>query len=1380
MLHLSTKHLNNDDLARLQAPGRTNFLPVPSLPGVPNNSPNPGNCPSCGNDYAEGARFCRDCGLAKPSQAALVSMRNEVPRSEIKRNVSFGPTSVSDLSAAAQALPNAPPRLIARLQELELDSLLALCERLEGRLSKPKRSNRIKASEAELDDLCESLADPDAMPSPQIRQQQQQQQQLRYLTQLREAKQAAAEGFAPPPTSTTRPILRSDAHAPGMHAPTPSPSPSTQAPSTSVGTSAEPPDGQKSIPASKQEVLDALLLELNELLEKAPSQSHVGQAPAASPGGPSPCGSPTPKPEAPEPSPKPAKAGAIANSAGPLPVEEQVKPAKPSAAFLDTVSMLQDGLRTLVERFSDEVAQASAELKAENERLLAEIAELRMQPRDPVTILSAQHRMEESPAEAILGPAVSEAEPTPMAMATRMQPDLAVRFQPEERIDIPGGPPEQAPECPDVEAPEGEGREASGAGSLPTFAARSQWVQELQAGQADWGENAEEFEKATRPLRCSCVCLHELSRKRMLWDLLGLLLLIYDLVMTPWQVAFGQVGTVSEVMTWVLPVYWAINIFMTLFCTSFSSGGVLHSNRKAMVWRYLTQGFLLLDLLTTLLDLAVLTTFYDLPQSAYQSLRSLVLNKDVYLAIQAARLLRSIRVSRNLLGVRARIRSELWRALGTMAFSTLLLLLGAHIIACALYYLGSATGGNENTWLLEYAQIQQQEDSISMYLSALLWALAQLTPGLGPSPVNPKSVPDMILSTTVHVLALLACICLFAQGGMLVMRLRDARGEWANRQLACRAYLNTCGKVPQRLQCHILSWLEFEPEPRKALAPGPRFLGWCGPRSLDAQPWHPWLPSENRSPLALLPPLVQQELLQELAAPFLSLHPFFHELDVAHPQALRQVIDCFQQFFYSPMQPIFRALTVASKLHMVTRGSATYSLDPASRAGASKRLSRAPVKVKLGQHISEGGLWLEAWQHQGILTADGIEDASCEVLVLDEQSFGHLLRRSPGELWQAAASYARAYAKRAGERVTLTDLDGDLESLVKITDEAFADALRYLAQEAEQDPAGEAIGWALLAWVRLAAQSGRLVELITAFRLHIVNCFESLNEAFATSLQKQKEQHARLRDMQQATAGIDKKLSALQQELAQLKAMVAKRSRAAASATPGANSPTPPPSDVPSTIDSERASQAAQEEGADAVQVKKVYTNAGITFSRELLLACLEAPSSSMDIRLLPCLEELARELGRPAPSNCNQSQTSSSSSNSDWHWSLWRGNWYYWQAAWHAPPAEAAAVVNPGTGLKEQAPKVDAPAATQVAKEKERAKEPKKDEKAAASTEPKAKENPRRMSGSQQGGKEEKRIDPADGKAYTFNQISKFYRGVYSKHDIQTYWDRSCKSLSQ
>ena len=501
MLHLSTKHLNNDDLARLQAPSQKGFLSVPSLPGVPSNIQNEQvSCSSCGVDFAEGVRFCRHCGLAKPSQAALVSVRNEVPRSDFRRNVSFGPTSVSDLSS--QVLPNAPPRLIARLQELELDSLLALCERLEGRLSKPRRSNRIKASDAELDDLCESLVDPEAMPSPQVRQQQ---QQLRYLTQLREAKAKqelqAAEGLPLPPTSTSKPILKSaDARNLASQAPTPSPSPSTQVPSTSASPE---PDGQISMSPSKQEagtfyillpllrwnpnaltqhlrccaacvavqVLDALLVELNDLLEKAPSKVPIQtEGTAASIG----AGAGAQAP--PKPSPTPGNAGVIANSAGPLPVEALAKPVKPSAAFIDTVGMLQDGLRNLVERFSDEVAQATAELKTENEGLLEELAKLRARVREPSAVLSTECQTEEAePYEAVEACAL-EVEPTPMA--TRMQPDLAVRFQSEEqRIDIPGVG-EQPPLCPDVDPPDADAAEGS---NNATFAARIQWVQERAA-----------------------------------------------------------------------------------------------------------------------------------------------------------------------------------------------------------------------------------------------------------------------------------------------------------------------------------------------------------------------------------------------------------------------------------------------------------------------------------------------------------------------------------------------------------------------------------------------------------------------------------------------------------------------------------------------------------------------------------------------------------------------------------------------------------------------------------------------------------------------------------------------------------------------------------
>jgi len=557
---------------------------------------------------------------------------------------------------------------------------------------------------------------------------------------------------------------------------------------------------------------------------------------------------------------------------------------------------------------------------------------------------------------------------------------------------------------------------------------------ELPAVPADWGEDAEKF--ASKP-RERCWQMHEFSRSRMTWDLLGLLLLLYDAFATPWQVAFGELAP-AEVMAWLLPVYWTANFILTCCFTTFSSGGVLQTRKKAMFLRYATQSFLMLDLLTTGLDILVLAVRYDLSQSTYQVLRSFVQDKDIFLAIQSVRLLRTLRINRNLLGVRARVRSEAWRALGGLAVSCLLLLVGAHIVACALYYLGSASGGNAATWLQDYAQTQQQEDNVSMYFAAFLWALAQLTPGLGPSPVNPRSMQDLVFTSVVHVLALLCLLCILLQVAGVALRLE--RGKFPRHQVACRAYLSEGPRPAKDLQQHIWSWLETEPRgvPRS-------FRGWQGPRCLEA-------PAEpSQSPLAALPVVLRQELMGQLGTPLLTLHPFFHELDVAHPQAIKEVINCLQQRFYSPTQDIFVASSIAKCMYVIAKGMASY----AKEANFLSPKRRPDVRVAVGQHVAEGGLWLENWAHLGTLTVAGLEDGCCEVLSLDSLSFGTLLRRGPCELWQAASSYARAFARRASDGIS--DLDADTEGLMKITDEAFADALRFLAQEAGRD-CGEGAG----------------------------------------------------------------------------------------------------------------------------------------------------------------------------------------------------------------------------------------------------------------------------------------------------------------------------------
>ncbi|CAE7902633.1 GLYK [Symbiodinium microadriaticum] len=134
----------------------------------------------------------------------------------------------------------------------------------------------------------------------------------------------------------------------------------------------------------------------------------------------------------------------------------------------------------------------------------------------------------------------------------------------------------------------------------------------------------------------------------------------------------------------------------------------------------------------------------------------------------------------------------------------------------------------------------------------------------------------------------------------------------------------------------------------------------------------------------------------------------------------------------------------------------------------------------------------------------------------------------------------------------------------------------------------------------------------------IRNAFDGLKEAFASMVETQKEQHERLLEMQHATAVQDKKLSVLQQQLTDLKRRAAARNRATPAATTGA---TPP-----------HVVLEIQRDGADVAEIKKVYTNADITFSRELPMSCLDANSNSMDIRMQPCLEELAREWAGPSP----------------------------------------------------------------------------------------------------------------------------------------------------
>eukprot|EP00930_Biecheleria_cincta_P039891 TRINITY_DN27374_c0_g1_i1.p1 TRINITY_DN27374_c0_g1~~TRINITY_DN27374_c0_g1_i1.p1 ORF type:complete len:1042 (-),score=187.43 TRINITY_DN27374_c0_g1_i1:60-3134(-) len=936
------------------------------------------------------------------------------------------PPATHQANPSKAMLAGAPPRLVARLQELELSSLLALCERLEGRLSAPARSAGAAATDEELDTLVEDLAGQNGMKQ----QLQKQQKQLYYVQRLQQQLLDQSEKNAAS-------LLASSA-------------------AQSAGTS----------PSAA--ALDNLLAELSALAHAPGKQLHAA-APAA---------------------PEAAKAASSkrspkAGSAGPLPSESiegkasqrqdvgiQAEPS-PAAevynSFSEALQMMKAGLVDLAALHAEEVAKATLDLAAENSRLAEELETLRQADHKPPTISEPPSKslraampppltlpgevQEDRPALIIDTECQTEAfDPETAEAATTMTSFQAKQVE-QTRLAKKNSPRPPLPRSLSMRSVgSNHSKLSTESRAFVAFEVCGAWQRELLEGHAVWGEDMKDYTQ--QPPNLPPWLVHELSFGRTVWDLFGVALILYDIIMTPWAVAFGA-PTNLEVMLWLVPSFWLLEIIASLFFTTFSQAGMLQSSPRAIINKYVRSGWFFLDSVTTMVDVLLLISSNNwIPPVS----RVVLDNKDVYIACQITRLLRMLRLNKSLLNVRARVRSEWLRAVANFAIPAMAVLLVAHAAACGLQYLGSPSGRNAATWLEEYAQTNQLNDPGAIYLTAMLWVLSQLFPGLGPSPVNPKSVPDMIYVAAVRVLTLLSLVFLLVQLSIFVLRVQELQAEWQRRRRNMRDYFAGRTDVPTSLQQHIWSWLESEPEMRHGTLPPQN--AWQGrlcarQMKLQGDSAHS---VDKPAPLSALPPKLREELLGKLISPLLTVHPFIHELDVAHPQALRQIIECMSQHFYDPGQEVFGPGVLGSGMLLTAKGDFSYAVD--LRLINSTRKAAAPLEpeelrvlVNTRQHVSEASLWFQNWKHTGSLTANGLRRACCETFVIDSVSFSMMIRRGPHELWQAAVSYSVAFAERANNPTfVLTDVDTDMETLLQLTDDAFADALKFLSHDdAEQD-----------------------------------------------------------------------------------------------------------------------------------------------------------------------------------------------------------------------------------------------------------------------------------------------------------------------------------------
>lgn len=263
--------------------------------------------------------------------------------------------------------------------------------------------------------------------------------------------------------------------------------------------------------------------------------------------------------------------------------------------------------------------------------------------------------------------------------------------------------------------------------------------------------------------------LHPSSGPRLVWDVLTMLLVSYDVVVLP--LAFLEMETPPAVnaMSWLLRVFWSIDLVCSFFTGYHDRDGKLQMSAGKVVKHYLRTWFAM-DLGLVLIDW--LTVLLKTQAKAASIAR---LGKTVR-AARMLRMARALRLTRVIAEVSPSVeyylRSEMSVVVLGVSRVMLLMALITHFLACSWYGLGTSGGPEAATWLKsgDYDDL----DVGSGYAIALHWSLTQF---IGSMEVNPVSTGERMFNVCVLMFAFLALCVLPAKITSLMTQFQITAAE---------------------------------------------------------------------------------------------------------------------------------------------------------------------------------------------------------------------------------------------------------------------------------------------------------------------------------------------------------------------------------------------------------------------------------------------------------------------------------------------------------------------------------------------------------------------------------------------------------------------------
>eukprot|EP00931_Biecheleriopsis_adriatica_P010690 TRINITY_DN111762_c0_g1_i1.p1 TRINITY_DN111762_c0_g1~~TRINITY_DN111762_c0_g1_i1.p1 ORF type:complete len:764 (-),score=119.84 TRINITY_DN111762_c0_g1_i1:60-2267(-) len=516
------------------------------------------------------------------------------------------------------------------------------------------------------------------------------------------------------------------------------------------------------------------------------------------------------------------------------------------------------------------------------------------------------------------------------------------------------------------------------------------------------------------------------STGKMIWDLCGMMLIGWDMVMIPVSLSFDPQGVpIFIFMGWLTMLFWTCDMFISLNTGVREADGTMILNRCGITKSYLKSWFIV-DCIVVVPDWAMTIVEMTGGGTDGQGVARMGRVLRVVRAMRILRLFRLLKLKKMVTIVYDSIDSEHMFIVVGLFQLILVILVMNHYVACLWYIIGAISLSDPGQPSLNWLQHAGQTPVYGMntwwqYTTSLHWSITQFTPAS--MDVSAVNTLERVFSISILFISLVSLSSIIGSVSASMTQLRGLKGDTTKQFWMLRRYLRE-RQVERNLRDRILRYVESQTEDtNKSTPPGKVAL------------------------LSVLSEPLKRELATAMFEPTLREHPLFGYLSGNMPKILERICENIKTLRYAEDDIVFRNNEEAVQFYVVKSGIFDYTLSGMAHP------REPPLKKK--EWIGEMALWT-MWRHCG----DYVARESGELLLVDPKGFSSAMRLHPRS-WHFGRTYGAKILKYTNSlgQSRLTDLtfDTDIEQYVEVSD-VFDDTGSALVHEAQEEQRAEQAG----------------------------------------------------------------------------------------------------------------------------------------------------------------------------------------------------------------------------------------------------------------------------------------------------------------------------------